>query len=293
MSTKKLTKKKKKQRKIIMFFFAFIFTLTGIILSLTVFFKITDVVVEGDMTIYTPQQVKEIADIKTGTNLFRINAKDKENRIWSTLPYIKNVEVRRKLPGTIVIHVEEAKTLLCVQSASGYIVMSDNLKVLDIATVPQENMIVVSGLVPVDPEKGAILVVENTENAAFLQKLINLLDEAALLDQVTAIDVSDKLNYTMVYANRLSCMIGTANNLDYKIKMLEEVITDELSETDVGFVDLSTAGKAVFKPGKLDDEVQEQDESGLYSDNGDVDSMEPDDSANALNAGILLNFCIF
>lgn len=245
MSAKKKTKKRRKRR-LIAGVLVVLLVIAGIGLSLTVFFKITDVVVEGELKMHTRQEIITASAIKTGTNLFILNARQKEKDIWIALPYIENVKIKRKLPGTVVIEVTETKNLFAVKSGGQYLVVSDNLKILDITQHVPDGTAIINGIVAVDPVKGSTLTAENAENSQFFMTLATVLDRYGLLQGVTEIDVSDKLNYSLKYENRIDVMIGTANKLDYKIQMLQELIFNKLSPDDAGFLDISTAGRATF-----------------------------------------------
>lgn len=255
---KKKAKKRKANRRVVAVLLAALLAVVGIALSLTVFFKVNAVLVEGDLTVHTEEEIRALAGIKIGGNLFRFNARAKEKAIWSTLPYIESVKITRKLPGTVVIKVKEIKYLFSVPTGTGYAVVSDKLKILDITSNPPEHLIELTGVEAVDPVKGETLTAKNVETSTFFMTLAQTLDAYDLLSKVTAIDVTDKLNYRLIYDNRLDCMIGTANHLDYKMNMLAEVVSNKLKLTDTGFLDLATAGKATFKPGDIFGEASEE-----------------------------------
>ena len=81
--------------------------------------------------------------------------------------------------------------------------------------------------------------------------MINAANEYDMLDKLSAVNVADKLNLSIVYDNRFFVMIGTANQIDYKIKMLNQIVTENISETESGYIDLSVPGKATYNVGSL------------------------------------------
>jgi len=273
LSKKRRTKRRRRQR-IAMTFFVLLVAVVGAVLSLTVFFNITEVVVEGDLNMHTEREILEVADIKYGSNLLRLPAKSIEQDIWNTLTYIENVNVKRVLPGKVVIQVTETKNLLAVQNGDRFIVVSDQLKVLDITDTADESMIIVRGLTPdKEPVKGHTLVTKNEENIEFLKRVMLLLEEKDLLADITEIDVTDKLNYSLIYQDRIFCMIGTANNLEIKIDMLEEVLLNKTAPDAMGTWDLSIAREARFKAGNIHGEDDTP---------PDTDDIPPDDDDDGL-----------
>ena len=284
--TMKKSKKRMRRRRWITGFFAILFALAGIILSLTVFFKITDVVVEGDINIHTQQEILDVAGIEKGTNLFRFNANAKEDEIWETLTYIESVNIRRKLPGTVVIEVTETKKLFAMEHKGQYVVVSNNLKILDISANIPDQVAKVIGISAIDPVKGEALTYEETENITCFFDLVGLLDTYELLQGVTEIDITDKLNYTMIYENRIKIMIGTANNLELKVRKIQAMITEKIEPDEQGFLDVSYSKRIIFKHGDIfedsydpEDELQDDDaQQDETEDGGQDNEMVEDDT---------------
>ena len=157
MSKKRKSKRRRRQR-VAITFFVLLLAVVGLVLSLTVFFNITEVVVEGDLNMHSEQEILSVADVKYGSNLLRLPAREKEYEIWNTLTYVETVKIKRMLPGKVVIQVTETKNLLAVQNGSRFVVVSDQLKILDITDTADESMIIIKGLVlDKDPVKGLAL----------------------------------------------------------------------------------------------------------------------------------------
>lgn len=280
MSARK--KKTKRRRRRITAWVVLLLVIVGVILSTTVFFRITHVEVRGQLGYYSQQQIAQASGIETGMNLFRFSVKEKEQDIWRALPYIETVTIKRSLPGTVIIEVTECKGLMTAQITGGYIVLSDSLKVLEVTGQTPAGMIAVTGLEPVDPIPGTQLTSseETQENVAFLATLVSSLDQYELIGKVTEIDISDRYNYSLVYDDRFFVMVGTANYHDYKINMLAEVVLHRLSGSDTGYIDISTAGRAVFKRGPLATGQQpqsgQQEEEEIVFVSEDAENMQID-----------------
>ncbi|MDO4566453.1 MAG: FtsQ-type POTRA domain-containing protein [Oscillospiraceae bacterium] len=223
----------------------------GAVLSLTVFFKIEEVRVEGTDRYYTEEQILKAGDIQAGQNMFLFSARAAEEKIWTLLPYISSVSVKRQLPSTIIIDVRVSDYTLSLPYEGGSLTLSETLKILGNA-VENESFTLIWGFQPVSGEVGTSLATDSEDGTYYLEALVKALSENDILNMVSDINVADKLNLSVVYDNRIYVMLGTASNIDYKARMLEEVARSQLESDATGYLDLSTAGKGTFKSGELE-----------------------------------------
>lgn len=215
-------------------------------LSLTVFFKIESVTVSGDSR-YTAEEIIAASGIQTGANLFLTNTEAAAVQIESRMPYIHTATVRRKLPATIEITVEQTETAalgLCTED--GYILLDTDLKVLESGSgalpdgVPELRV----GTV-VAADAGAQLQPENPDVLNALSSLLTAVDQAEL-SGITLYDLTDLTGILLTYDGRLDVQVGSTDNLPKKMAMLAEVIRRN-NETDPqrsGTIDLRVSGKA-------------------------------------------------
>lgn len=259
MGAKKKTKKRRR-RQIINAVFVMLFAMIGVILSLTVFFPIKEIRVEGQLSLYSEQEIIEMSGIKVGDNLFRFNSSARSKAIGTSLPFIESTRIRRTLSGVVVIEVTEVRHLFAVQTGDGYAIISEGLKVLQLSPQPLDNVVMVRGLEARQPKAGEVLETNDEAKTAFFIELVEALKKYELIGGVCEIDVSDRLNGTLIYENRFSVMIGTANDLDYKVNMLHEMIIEQLRPEDAGFIDVATVAtthRGYFRPGDILAESQD------------------------------------
>lgn len=226
--------------------------LACVVLSLTVFFPITSVVVEGELSAYTPQQIIAAAGISKGDNLFAFSSAAVKGRLQTQMPYLEDVEISRSISGVITLTVTEATDFLVLPHQSGNLVLSPSLRVVGTSMESSGNLAKVYGLDPLDPKVGQPLQGAGEDGTLYLEYVVDALYENGLLAGVSDINVADKLNLSIVYENRLFIMLGTASNMDYKIRMMQQVVLNELKPEDTGYLDLSTAGKATFNPAQVE-----------------------------------------
>ena len=127
-------KKKRRKKKAKVLFFTLLFILlmmTLSILSMTVFFNADTIIVEGN-TRYTTEEILEAGGLKIGQNLFRLD-KFKVIEDMESLPYIKEVTIRRKLPNGLKVDVIENQPVVWVEIEGKAALLNEEYRILDFA----------------------------------------------------------------------------------------------------------------------------------------------------------------
>lgn len=222
----------------------------GTALSLTVFFKITEIRVEGQYSVYTEDEIISAAGIVQGDNLLRLPVDEISDRLETDLPYLLGVSVKRELPGTVVITVNDVESRLAIPCSAGYLIISDGMKILEVASELPQGCPLVYGITPETLSPGSVLTTEDENGTEYLEKIVKSSRDASMLTGVSSINVEDRLNLSMVFDNRVFVMIGTASELDYKLQMMSNVLKQEGRDA-VGHLDISMPGKAFFSEGSM------------------------------------------
>ncbi len=130
-------KRRKKRAKVVFFGLLFVLMmLTLAILSVTVFFNAETILVEGN-TRYTAEELLEIGGLKVGQNLFRLDKFEVMDQMES-LPYVKTVTIKRKLPNTLTVKVVENQPVVWVRADTGAALLNEEYRVLELVTLPAE-----------------------------------------------------------------------------------------------------------------------------------------------------------
>lgn len=87
-------------------------------------FTIDKIVIEGDWKHLDAERIGKLAGVSKGDNLFYVSVSDVHQRI-SQEPWVESVAVRRKLPDTIWIYVNEFQPIAIVASSEMYYVNAD------------------------------------------------------------------------------------------------------------------------------------------------------------------------
>ena len=96
----------------ILTFFAVFFIL---VFAFVLFFKTETVVVNGNEH-YSDQEILEASGLSVGDNLYLFNKYGRIDNMFGRLPYLEEVRIRRKLPGTITIEVVETVDRLVIHT---------------------------------------------------------------------------------------------------------------------------------------------------------------------------------
>ena len=91
--------------------------LAAVIGGCIVFFKVDTIHVEGNER-YTADQIVEAAGVRQGDNMYLLNKFKMIDQIKEKLTYVDDVTIRRKLPNTLNITVDEYTVAAAVQDGS-------------------------------------------------------------------------------------------------------------------------------------------------------------------------------
>lgn len=105
--------KKIKNRSVLFVPVSIIVIVLALFFAFSIFLRVSEVEVEGN-GYYTAEEIIEASGIERGDNLFFINRSATTSRIYSRLPYIELVDVRRSLPNRVVIAVTESQAVAYV-----------------------------------------------------------------------------------------------------------------------------------------------------------------------------------
>lgn len=170
---KQVPKKHRKHRHSHLFIELFLLLIAAgalIAFAMSPFFTIRHIRVEGNR-FYTDEQIINMSEAKTGGNLFRNAQKSLIRGNLRDNNYFRSVRVRRSIPDTLVIEVEEKEELAALIYGDRYIVIDDNAEVLRIAKIDPE-VTVLEGLTIKDMTEGSVIRVE--EKKVFSDTLATL-----------------------------------------------------------------------------------------------------------------------
>lgn len=222
----------------------------GVLLSLTVLFKIDTVEVAGD-TRYDKNDIASECTIKKGENLLLADAKSCKEKIEKEFPYIEEVSIDKRIPSKIIVNVKEAAVSGVIELDDNmYAVVSDKAKVLDIVESPLDGYAIIKGTNIKTANKSEYLSLADDHLRYAFQDLMEVLKKYDF-HNITEIDLINFLNISITYEDRVKILLGSDDSLDYKLQTANEIIKNKLNSTERGVLDLSVVsedGHSYFMP---------------------------------------------
>lgn len=253
-----------------------VMVVVGLTVGATVFFQAEEIQVNGNVR-YTQEEIVAATGIKLGDNLYKMNKGQICRELCRSLPYIEEANIRRKLPSTIVINVNELRVVAQIAVPPTYMATEEELAAMNLeegetppksATEPwlisesgkllepagaDSAAMVVTGLTPLDPAAGTALKVPQSEELqlAGLLQLLSALEEREATDAVTKIEMHPSW-MEFRYLDRFDVRMPMTGDLTKKLDVLDAVVERTNSnhgETATGSIDLTRQDyDAVYSP---------------------------------------------
>lgn len=286
---RKLTRKVLRRRRIIRRLTALAMLLcviaAGIYLTVTMLFKISAIQVRtADGVVseaggYSSEQIVQALGVNLEENIFSFDPASKAAALEQVFPMLENIRVERDYPGTVVIQVTEAQPAYTMQTSGGWLTLSASLKILSSDAVQPAGLPTLYGGEPVSQNPGTQLSFEQPAPASSaasdsvsgtaeeagdkrldsLNTLLAALDALGMRGDVTRIEFADPEEMSFLYQDRISVLLGTLNELDYKLKLAQHVLLNAdgsgCAATDTGTLDfthisMSSTRKFTFAQGE-------------------------------------------
>ena len=243
----------------------------GVYLTMTMLFKIGTIQVQtADGTVvqevggYSSSQILQALGVQTEENIFSFDPAAKEAELEKQFPLLESIRVVRDYPNTVVVQVTEAVPTYAMQTKSGWLTLSDQFKILACESAQPEELKTLYGGEPVSVTPGdqltfaaqadpaasdasgsvaASAAVQTDDRLDALNELQAKLEEYGMLDDVTRMEFADTDQMAFLYQDRVSVLLGTRNDLDYKLDRARYVLTNAdgkgCAPTDTGRLDFS------------------------------------------------------
>lgn len=231
----------------------FITVLLIVSLSAGLFFKVTEIRVEG-ADIVPADSVRTASGLTEGENLIFINKNSAGRKILEELPYIEELRIRRKLPGTVIIEVKEAAAACVMEHMGDYWKISGTGKLLESGSLKGDiRRPLVIGTSLVTPVAGSRMAFpgEDKDKEQILLDILKTMDDENMLEDVGEIDLSESYEIHFRYLERFDVVLGMPVDIPYKLTFLKSVVS-RLEPGVNGRLDLSSAQDAIvhFVPEK-------------------------------------------
>lgn len=224
--TSVIDKKLRKKRMGLIFVILSLLAAIFFILSTrTSFFHISQIIVK-DNHVVEDEKVIMASGIITGENIFKINVKKAEKNLLLH-PYIKQVNVKRRLPNKILINITERQETLIIDYIGSYLYVDDEGRILNILTVKKDDKLPeVIGLKLNNPSIGEILEYKDKHINEQFQVFFDICKQHKLIESISTIVFDDNQNATIEMKSGTKVAFGTLDNVKYKLSFLSAILED-------------------------------------------------------------------
>ena len=246
---KRKHKKKKINKKIIGFFSIVILIAVIIVLALTApIFNITDITVNGNNQI-SSNMIINLSGLKKGENIFKFNSSVEQKIKENT--YIESVNIKRKLPGTVVISVEERQVKYQINLINSYVYIDKNGYILENSSEKKDVPVIVGLSIKENEMMNDKRL--KTEDLEKINDIIKIIDAAKAINidgLITEINTENKDNYVLYLESKNKKInIGDTSNLTNKMLYVQKILENEEGKSGSAYVngDLSAGFKPYFR----------------------------------------------
>ena len=205
--------------------------------------------VEEGFSYYTAEEIAEASGISIDDNLLSLSKAAVASRIHAKLPYINEIQIRKKLPNTVIITVSEFTVTYGIQDEHGlWWLISREGRVLDRADEQTvRDHMTVTGMPIETPQIGDYIKPVATPGADLSEiaakrdatvAVLPLLEQTGFAKQIVSLDVSTSYDLILWYGTQYEIKLGNTENLSYKLNYLASVLA-ELGTEKSGTIDLT------------------------------------------------------
>ena len=229
---KKLTKKQKKVKKRARLPFGLIKWISlililiggGIYFLLSPFFNIKNIEIIGNQKL-TNEEIISLSQVKTDENTFKLVKSNVKKNIKQNA-YIENVNIKRKLPDTIIIEVEERTPTYMISFANAYAYINNQGYFLEISKNKLELPILTGFLTKEeDIQEGNRLCLEDLQRLDEVLQIMKSATSNEIANLVTKINISNKQNYILELEDeKKTVQMGDTSNLSTKMLYIKSIL---------------------------------------------------------------------
>lgn len=219
----------------------------ALVLSMVIFFRVHHLEVRGN-DFYSAQEIIDAAGIADGDNLLTVARGQVAGNIMARLEYVRSVQVARQLPDTLILTVTEYEATFAVQDASAdwYLITAGGKVVERISAQEAEGHIKVDDFAMVSAELGDTIRLADADGRPqsvqtrrdALLKLLQEIEDADLVREVTAVGAAGTQRLTLTYDGRFAVDLGGTSELAYKLELLKYVMAEQ-KDSASGTIDLT------------------------------------------------------
>lgn len=208
-------------------------------------FVVRSISAEGSL-VYSEEEIITASGLTEGVNLYSFRTSTLVNNITLRCPYIQDVKVERFIPSSVSLTATEDTPKYCADIYGEYKLLSEGLRVLetvDEADIP-EGIIKLKLPAVSYAVAGREIRLSDEKREQSIREIIKAVSSSVLAERIGVIDLRDQFDLTVVCDGKHKLLLGENDDIDYKLRVAEKVLEDDMFDTDNKFrLDLTIRGK--------------------------------------------------
>lgn len=237
-------------------------------LSMTVFFNIKEIYIEGDANYtaangenreFTLEEIVEKTDIEVGDNMVRLDVKKAEEKGLQNLIYAESIDITREFPNTLRISIQKCIPAYNLKYEEGTLVLSEHGRILENSMNPMPGLVDIYGYDPTEPNPGTnIQPVENEkQDGKILQAFMELISNHPMDVPIVSVDMTNRNSILINFDNRIEFDMGDYSEMEYKIDFAQSVISKQPPDKE-GYLVMIGSNQCSFRNKSDADATREQ-----------------------------------
>lgn len=223
-------------------FASVVLTAVAVVVALTLFFKVDEIVVSGNSR-YSTGEIISVSGVESGDNLILLDKYYIARELYTQLPYITDVRVRRDLPDRLAIEVTETKPAFAVESGGAWWLVSSGGKILEaVDGETAGGYLLLRGVTAVSAAVGSQLelAAEGNLSAERMVEIVAALMERGMLSKTDSVDAGDGEILHIGYDGRFDVELYYDADLAFKFNCLRAAV-NALQPNETGIMRMTMA----------------------------------------------------
>ncbi|HZK57154.1 MAG TPA: FtsQ-type POTRA domain-containing protein [Clostridia bacterium] len=185
--------------------------------------NLENIVLEGNSYV-NKDEIVSISNLVINRNIFKYNLKEIKQNIMLH-PYIKGVNVHRKLPNTIVVQIEERQEYAIILYMGSYIYIDEEGIVLRASDsyIASDN-ILITGIDFKNFKVGDKVEAINNDNLGLVMDLLKVANLITICDMISEINIGEESNIRIITFDGSEVLLGESKNPAYLMMALNEIL---------------------------------------------------------------------
>lgn len=218
-------------------------TLITLALKLT-YFNIKTIQVTNNFNL-TANEVIKTSGIFKDNNIFYVSFKKSKENLLSN-PYILDVNLKRKLPSTIIIDIKERNAVFYINVDNKlYVIDKDGVVLEEKSSIAGMKLTKLDGVSKDSIKIGKQLVLDDSRKIDVIRNITELLSLNNSETVMTSLDISDIISLKAYYGN-MCVKLGSGENLKNKLNKAKSIMDSNKALISAkGYIDVGFEGNPV------------------------------------------------